>query len=737
MYPSGWRTVVVAALVAAGALGVAPSSGADGSYPQDGVVAEHAIWQSPRIQDGTVLAITQAGDRIFVGGTFTGVRNFNSDRVITRVGLFAFDRHTGLVIDAFAPVLEGTGKVGGLDVSADGQWLYVGGAFQMNGGATRNLAKVSTTTGALDPQFRANASSQINDLELTGSRLIVAGHFGMVRGVPRDRLAAVDPATGIVDSTLNLPVTESRDDGRTSVRELDVSEDGQWLVVVGAFQEVAGYEREQVAVIDLTTSPVTVADWATNRYSADCSRSTRDTYTHDVAFSPDSTFFVVVTSGAFFRDTLCDTSARWEVNQTGTNLQPTWVTYTGGDTLFHAYVTNHAVYVGGHERWQNNPTPSPRGDNDGPGSVSRQGIGALDPISGVPLSWNPTRTRGTGVQAFHANDEYLYVGSDTLYFNYQRRDRLAIVPVAGGIQNPPPQAIDLPVNVYLARTDGTLYESSFNGTNFGDFTPLSGPGVDGIDWSPTRGAFVQHGELVTFARNSAYYARSFDGATLGPETNLSTSVGYVDTSDDLTPYDQPFNVDTTRTVAYANGRLYYTRTNSSSLWWRWYSLESRIIGAQEYVASDGIDWRNATGLEIAGDQLYASWNSNRLYRFTVNGPAVLTDTMTLVDDGLVSGIPWILTRDFAFTAGGPQPPDPAPPTEGIATETPAGEGSETDVPNGTPPPGELPRPGEPPPPPDEPSDDTVPGEPVPEPAPGDTPSDGSASEPTEPAGGGP
>ena len=88
-----------------------------------------------------------------------------------------------------------------------------------------------------------------------------------------------------------------------------------------------------------------------------------------------------MTTGAYRAGSLCDAA--------GPSQQPTWVDYTGGDTLSSVAVTGTAVYVGGHQRWMNNSFAA---DTAGPGAVAREGIAALDPVNGLPLSWNPGAT---------------------------------------------------------------------------------------------------------------------------------------------------------------------------------------------------------------------------------------------------------------------------------------------------------------------------------------------------------
>ena len=103
-------------------------------------------------------------------------------------------------------------------------------------------------------------------------------------------------------------------------------------------------------------------------------------------------------------------------------------------------------------RWQNNPFA---GDSAGAGAVAREGIAALDPVNGLPLSWNPGRARGVGAQALFATSQGLWVGSDTNQIGGQQRGRIALMPLAGGTVVPSVAAASLPNDLFLAPQTGT------------------------------------------------------------------------------------------------------------------------------------------------------------------------------------------------------------------------------------------------------------------------------------------
>ncbi|MBA3289504.1 MAG: delta-60 repeat domain-containing protein [Acidimicrobiia bacterium] len=637
--------VGAALLVAFVAPATVPSVGAAGT----GVVDDFPLANQPRIMDGRVYAIVSSGTSVYVGGTFTTIRPASSSAAqIPQAYLFKFDVSTGVIDPTFRPVVDG--EVEGLALTPDGAGLYVGGAFASINATTRTrLARLSTVDGAVDTSFTATAADRVKDLALRGNDLIVGGYFRKLNGVTRERLGALDAATGALRTAWNIPLTESRDGLGAFLQELDVSPDGEWMVVGGNFKSAGGLVRQQIAVVDLGDGTASVANWSTNRFVPQCSSSFKSTYIRGIDIAADSSWFVVNTTGAHFNGTLCDSASRWELPPTkgGPDVQPTWVTWTGTDTHWAVEVTGEAVYVGGHQRWENGPETW---DGKSPGRVSRPGIAALDPTNGVPLSWNPGRDRGRGVEALLATDSYLFVGSDTTLFAGVNRQRLAVLPYAGGIQNPPPEAVELPVTLRVGMPDGTLRSLPYDGAVLGPSTTTSGPAIDGENWTTVRDAFVQRGQLTYFGSDFAYFRRAYDGVTFGPPTNLSTALGYIATNSP-TQYNQPYNVSTVRDAGFSNGWMYYTHGSDSRLWSRGYSIESGIIGGQEMVASQA-DWSGSRGLEVVGEWLYAAWSDGRLYRYHLDGREVELGTRTMIDDGSLTGINWSQVGAFFVTPAG-------------------------------------------------------------------------------------
>jgi hypothetical protein len=113
----------------------------------------------------------------------------------------------------------------------------------------------------------------------------------------------------------------------------------------------------------------------------------KQAYIEDVDFSPDGSYFVFGSTGFVPATTteigtaICDAAVRFETNISNP-ASPTWINYTGGNTIHSVIATGAAVYVQGRFRWLDNPYGR---DSAGPGAVDRVGIGAIDSITGKAL----------------------------------------------------------------------------------------------------------------------------------------------------------------------------------------------------------------------------------------------------------------------------------------------------------------------------------------------------------------
>jgi hypothetical protein len=429
---------LVAGVVAATITAVSPANGV--GFPLTRVVSDNPVNSTPHVLNGTVRAIAEVGDRVYVGGQFTSVQNPNRTGTVTRNHLFAYDRSSGAVVSSFAPRLDGA--VESVAVAPDGN-LIVAGRFRTVNGATQRSLALLDANGNRVTSFTGRTNGIVNKVLVRGNRLLVAGRFGTAGAsggnVSRTNLAGFDFRSNAVDG-LNLPVTVGRTkpgkQTTASVLEMDADAAGNRLVLIGNFRQVGDQRRQQIAMINLTAGGGALASWYTNRFpngvsTADggayqCYQSF-DTAMRDVEFSPDGSYFAVVTTGgAGDRNSvsLCDTLTRWSSSASGPATE-VWKNCTGGDTLYSVSVTNAAIYVGGHQRWMDNCGGR---DNAVAGSVARDGVAAVDPSSGRALPWNPGRPRGVGAEELVATSAGLYIGSDTQRLGGEFHGRLGLFP---------------------------------------------------------------------------------------------------------------------------------------------------------------------------------------------------------------------------------------------------------------------------------------------------------------------
>ncbi|WP_244871698.1 malectin domain-containing carbohydrate-binding protein [Catellatospora sp. TT07R-123] len=414
---------------------------------------------TPNINDGTVNAIVKVGGKVFVGGTFTGVTDRGPSTNYAKPYLFAFDAATGLVDAGFAPNIND--EVLALAPGPVADTIYVAGRFTgVKSGGWSRLVLLSTVDGAVVTTFKAPAmNGAVTAVKQFGTRLLVGGFFTTVGSATRYGLATLNASTGAFDTYADIALTGHHNyngggaNSSVGPTDLDITPDGSRAIVIGNFKTAGGGDYDQVVMLDLTGPAAAIANWHTNRFDDTCSAWAFDKWVRDVDFSPDGSYFVVVnTGGPYGSGSLCDSASRWETAATGVNLQPTWVDWTGGDTLLSVAVTGASVYVGGHQRWLNNGYG---GDSAQQGAVARPGLAALEPLSGVPQTWNPGRhPRGVGASALYATADGLYVGSDTEYvgnFEYMR-GRIAYFPLAGGYAPPAGVVGDLPTDVYFPNS---------------------------------------------------------------------------------------------------------------------------------------------------------------------------------------------------------------------------------------------------------------------------------------------
>jgi hypothetical protein len=366
-----------------------------------------------------VRQLAQCGSTMYAVGSFTSIKRFST--VYARNNAFSFGAVSPFKVTAWNPNVNGV--VNSVAFSADCSVAYLGGQFTAVGGtAVKNIAAVSTSTGAVITTFAHSASGQVETLLRVGSHLLTGGYFTAINGSSANPyFTSLNTTTGKDDGFLHLAISGNYQfpgvsSNATRVFNQQLSHGGTLDLVEGAFTSAGGAARQQMFMLNVSGGTATVTPWTSAEFNGSCA-TVEPYYVQAASWSPDDSRIYIATTGyhpyneptgSFPRTGLCDAAAAFPATQA--SVSHLWINYTGCDSLFATAADASTVYIGGHERWASNPSGC---DFAGPGAIAAPGMAGLSPATGA-LTFNPTRDRGLGADDMLLTSAGLWIASDNL-----------------------------------------------------------------------------------------------------------------------------------------------------------------------------------------------------------------------------------------------------------------------------------------------------------------------------------
>jgi hypothetical protein len=424
--PTLRRTLVTAGgVVGAGAclLGSTAAASSTGPVSSTPAVGTPQLAQTSTTEQ--VRQLVQCGGTMYAVGTFTQIKRYTT--VYQRNNIFSFSATRPYNVTSWNPNVNG--EVNSIAFNgSDCSRAYIGGSFtSVHGTSAKNIAEISTSTGAVVSGFRHNANGAVETLLAAGGHLLAGGHFTTINGSGSDQyMASLNPAGGQNDGYLHLSISGNYQYpgvgfNHTMVYNQQLSHDGTRDLVEGVFTSVGGAPRQQIFMLHLGSASGTVSSWTSSEFSQHCADA-HPFYIKAASWSPDDgTVYVATTGKRLFGSTslpltgLCDVVAAFPAAQQA--VSHNWVNYTGCDSLYSTAADNSAVYVGGHERWADNPNGC---NKAGPGAVKAPGMGGFTPASGSLLMNSAgtaglySRGRGLGADDMLLTSAGLWIASDNL-----------------------------------------------------------------------------------------------------------------------------------------------------------------------------------------------------------------------------------------------------------------------------------------------------------------------------------
>ena len=379
--------------------------------------------------DGTierVRQIIQCGNTMYAVGSFTQVKNPNSNALITRNNAFAFSAVAPYGITGWDPNVNG--QVDTAVCGTDGS-ILLGGTFSVAGNtANRNLAKVTATTGLSMP-FSFHPGGRVAHMEIVQGHLLVGGYFAGYLD-SRNPVTGADDGYGTPTISGNYADPDWTPAGHaTRVYNMTVRADQQAVLMTGVFSSVGGQPHEQIFRLNMTPGSATVSAWTPMELFQHCTTS-QPFYAQDAAWSPDGTKIYTATTGYkpfnlpagnFPRSGPCDAVIAYPTAETtfgslnGTDpSNHLWINYANCDSLYSVAADATTVFGGGHQRYASVKAGASVGcdfGSGGQGLVFQPGLGEFDPATGN-YQPGPNRGRGVGAEDLLRTSAGLWIASD-------------------------------------------------------------------------------------------------------------------------------------------------------------------------------------------------------------------------------------------------------------------------------------------------------------------------------------
>jgi hypothetical protein len=448
------------------------------------------------LPDSYVFDIAVNYNKIFVVGQFDNVN------ASPHTGAAAFNLSTG-ALTTWNPQLSRAGQSVYADLNsvlADSNYVYLGGNFDQVAGTARNNAAIVSASSASVQSWNAGPNTIVRAMALNGSNLFIGGDFTYCKGAPRNYIAKIDSATGLVNASWNPG---------SNGYVYAISGNGSNIYAGVNFTQFAGITRTSLAAVTASGGTATSFDPAIQ-----LNGGAGTVYT--LAFDTANVLY----AGGLFNT--AKGSARNNLaafSTSGAGTLKSW-NPNASSTVYTLAAVGNKIYVGGAFTTLN-------------GSTARNYFAAVNNTNGTVTSFNPNMNNYVLCLTVSGNNLYAGGQFSTVNGGTSRNYTAAYDATTGALKswNPVPNSY---IYGIAAQTDTVYlggYFTTLNGGNFNRLAAVKGTGgTSNLSFNPdvnnlVRNEFISERTLLTggaFSTVGGFYRSGFAVYKL-PGNNSLTS----------------------------------------------------------------------------------------------------------------------------------------------------------------------------------------------------------------------